>query len=89
MRRVHLWVSGDVQGIGYRSFIKEKAFVLGLAGWVKNLPDGRVEVIIEGDPVKVGEMVNFCKVGPKKGVVKEVQELEEKPQGEKGFHVMY
>lgn len=89
MRRVHLWVSGDVQGIGFRSFVKEKAFELGLNGWAKNLPDGRVEVVIEGDPEKVSEMINFCKMGPKQGIVKKVQELEEKPEGEKGFIVMY
>ena len=47
-RRIHLWVSGRVQGVFFRATTREVAVALGLRGWVRNLPDGRVEVVAEG-----------------------------------------
>ena len=47
-RQVHFYVSGRVQGVGYRQFVKSRAKKLGLTGWVQNLPEGRVEVVAQG-----------------------------------------
>lgn len=60
----HVFISGFVQGVGYRHFIKKQAMVLGLKGWVKNLPDGRVEALFVGSKNKIEEMVKICKRGP-------------------------
>lgn len=62
--RVHLYVSGRVQGVFFRHHTMKKAAELGLRGWVKNLPDGKVEAVIEGDPHSVDEMVSWCRSGP-------------------------
>lgn len=58
-QRLHVYVSGRVQGVGFRAFIKRNAKELSLKGWVKNLPDGRVETIVEG---KKGEIKRFIKI---------------------------
>ena len=50
MSELHVRVTGVVQGVGFRWFVREKARRLGLAGWVRNLPDGSVEVLAAGDP---------------------------------------
>lgn len=63
-RRVHIFVSGRVQGVFFRSETKEKAQQLGLTGWVRNLADGRVEIVAEGEKEKLEELVNWAKRGP-------------------------
>lgn len=62
--RVHFFVAGKVQGVFFRSETKEKAQQLGLTGWVKNLADGRVEIVAEGERGRVEELVNWAKRGP-------------------------
>ncbi len=62
--RVHLLVSGLVQGVFYRQSTVEEARRLGLAGWVRNLPDGRVEVLAEGGKGALEALVRFCERGP-------------------------
>ncbi len=61
MKQVRLFISGYVQGIGYRQFVKANATRLGLSGWVRNLSDGRVEALIQGDKKKIEEMITLCK----------------------------
>ena len=63
MFKVHLFISGRVQKVGFRFLTKIKAKELGLSGWVRNLPDGRVETIIVGDKEKVNEMVKWLHQG--------------------------
>lgn len=87
MLRLHVWVSGDVQGVGYRSFIKEKALELGITGWVKNLPDGRVEAAFQGENEQIQKMIVFCKSGPNEGTHSLAQQ-EEKPKNEKDFWIV-
>ncbi len=60
-KRVHAWISGTVQGVFYRDSTRREAQRLGLGGWVKNLPDGRVEAVFEGDPDAVDALVDWCR----------------------------
>jgi len=62
--RAHVFISGRVQGVFFRTNTKEEADRLGVLGWVKNLPDGRVEAVFEGNREKVEEMVNWTSKGP-------------------------
>lgn len=57
-------ISGFVQGVGFRHFVRDKALELKLTGWVRNLPDGRVEAVFCGLKEKIEEMIQFCKKGP-------------------------
>jgi acylphosphatase len=69
MRSVHLLVQGKVQGVFYRAMAKEMAESLQLAGWVKNTPDGEVELLACGDVEKVQEFIDWCKKGPPRAIV--------------------
>ena len=71
--RAKILVSGIVQGVFYRANTKEKAQELGLKGYVKNLPDGRVEIIVEGEKEKILELIEWCKEGPPLAKVKNVE----------------
>jgi len=62
--RAHVLVDGYVQGVFFRAFTRDNALQLGVKGWVRNLPDGRVEAVFEGAMNKVAEMVRLCEVGP-------------------------
>jgi acylphosphatase len=83
--RVHVWVSGRVQGVGYRFATCETAELLGLAGWVRNLGDGRVEAVFEGPAVEVAKAVAWCRRGPVGAWVSAVETAAEAPLGEQGF----
>lgn len=61
---VHGYVSGRVQGVFFRENTRKMAQDLGLKGWVRNLSDGRVEVVFEGDDEAVKKMIEFCRNGP-------------------------
>ena len=88
--RVHIFISGKVQGVFFRSRTAERAFHLGVIGWVKNLPDGRVEAVFEGEIEVVEEMINFCKIGPPRSSVKDVEIRQETYTGEyKDFAITY
>lgn len=67
--RAHLLVSGRVQGVYFRQNTKNHAQRHGVKGWVKNLDDGRVEAVFEGDESAVKELVEFCHRGPAGAVV--------------------
>ena len=71
--KVHLIISGRVQGVGFRMFTKIKAENLGLSGWVRNLKDGRVEVVLVGPQEKIEEMVSWLKQGSPLARVEEVR----------------
>ena len=87
MVRRHLWVSGMVQGVWYRGSCAEQAGRLGVSGWARNLPDGRVEVVAEGTPEAVEGLVRWCMRGPPEAVVTDVQQQSERPEGIRGFAV--
>ncbi len=88
MDKAHLFISGFVQGVGFRAFIKRKAEGLGLFGWVKNLPDGRVEAVFEGQKDKIEKMINFCRQGPILSQVKTVEVFWEKKEGYTQFKII-
>ena len=62
--RVHVFVSGMVQGVFFRSETKRKAAAYGVTGWVRNLPDSRVEAVFQGEKKAVEALLEFCKRGP-------------------------
>lgn len=63
MKQLHILVSGFVQGVGYRAFTRHEARRRKLKGWVKNLPDGRVEAVMQGPEEKLREMIRACEKG--------------------------
>lgn len=87
--RAHVWVSGSVQGVFFRDSTRQKARELSLTGWVKNLPDGRVEAVFEGDTADVREMVRWCESGPSHAEVENVEaEFGEAEDDSRGFEVL-
>lgn len=89
MKRVHVYISGRVQGVWFRASTKRIADEYGLSGWVKNLPDGRVEAVFEGDEEAVKKAVKWCHQGPPGAVVEKVEVIEEIPEGLSGFFIKY
>ncbi|MGB5963140.1 MAG: acylphosphatase [Coleofasciculaceae cyanobacterium] len=83
--RAHVFVSGKVQGVGYRFSALDEARRLGINGWVKNLLDRRVEAVFEGSKAVVEEMIEWCNQGPPGAVVQDVMVEYETPQGLQGF----
>lgn len=71
--QAHVLIFGFVQGVGFRQAVKRKARFLGLTGWIKNLPDNRVEALFSGPKDKIEEAINFCKKGPFLSEVKHVE----------------
>lgn len=85
--RVHVWISGRVQGVGYRYFTTQQAKRLQIKGWVKNLPDGRVEAVFEGRPEAVEAIVQWCHRGAPKAIVQTVMVESEVAEGLQDFTV--
>jgi acylphosphatase len=83
-RRVHIYVSGKVQGVFFRAAAHDQAESLGLTGWVRNLPDGRVEILAEGKSEPIAEFLDWCRSGPPRARVEECRAVEENPTGEFG-----
>ena len=71
--RVHVFITGRVQGVFFRSRTTSEARQRGVAGWVKNLVDGGVEAVFEGEKEDVEEMIKFCKRGPPRAFVQNVE----------------
>jgi acylphosphatase len=78
-------VEGVVQAVGFRVAVAQRARSRGVAGWVRNVPDGRVEAVFEGDAVD--ELVEFCRVGPRGAVVSRVEVSDEEPEGLSSFDI--
>jgi len=90
MKRVRVIIQGNVQGVFFRANIKERATMLDLDGYVRNLDDGSVEAVFEGDEVDIEEMIEFCKEGPRKARVNDVEVINEEYAGDyDGFEVRY
>ncbi len=88
--RAHIHVRGRVQGIFFRSNCELVANSLGLKGWVRNLPDGRVEIMVEGGEREVNELMEWCHEGPRHAKVKEVDVEWLEAVGEfSSFRVLY
>lgn len=85
--RVHVFVSGLVQGVGYRYSTRNQAKYLGLGGWVRNLPDGRVEAVFEGSKKAVEGIISWCHRGPTGATVSALVLEYEDPEGERTFEI--
>jgi len=84
--RVHLLVSGRVQGVGFREFTRRNAQRLGVGGWVRNLAGGQVEVVAEGERPALEALVSVVSRGPAGAFVRDVrEEWQHIPDGEKEF----
>jgi acylphosphatase len=86
--RKRVTVHGRVQGVFFRDTTRRQAESRGVAGWVRNNPDGSVEAAFEGDAAAVDEMVRFAHEGPRGAAVEHVDVVEEKPEGLTGFRVV-
>jgi len=88
--RVHVLIEGRVQGVFFRAATRDEARALGLQGWVRNLADGRVEALFEGDKPVVENMLAWCRKGPPYAYVDQV-EIDWQPyQGDlMDFRVVY
>jgi acylphosphatase len=87
-RRVRVRVRGRVQGVWFRESARLEALRLGLAGQVRNLPDGSVEAIAEGAPGAVEDFVAWCGVGPPSARVDALSSVDEPAEGLAGFEVV-
>lgn len=88
--RVHLFIKGKVQGVFFRQAMKVKAKKNHVVGWVKNLKDGRVEAVLEGEDLDVSNVVEWCHAGPANARVEDVEIRNEKYKEEfTKFDVLY
>lgn len=87
--RIHVVVSGKVQGVYFRQGTKDKSIELGVSGWVKNRGDGSVEAVFEGKKEDVDRIVKWCWKGPESAKVKDIQSIIEVYTGEfNGFVIV-
>lgn len=88
--RAHVIISGRVQGVFFRSETQHEARKYSVKGWVRNLPDGRVEAVFEGEEENVKKLIEFCKRGPPGARVTDVNVVWEDYTGEfKNFEIRY
>lgn len=88
--RAHVFVSGRVHGVFFRAETADLAHNLGVMGWVRNLPDGRVEALFEGEKENVEKAVEFCRRGPPGAYVQELDVDWEDWKGEfRDFRVVH
>jgi len=71
--RARVLITGVVQGVFFRREITDHARRLGISGWVKNLQDGKVEALVEGEKARLDELIRFCHVGPPGAIVRRVE----------------
>ncbi len=88
--RIHLIISGIVQGVSFRTSTLKEALRLNLTGWVKNCPDGSVETVAEGEENKIEEFILWCRQGPSLAKVESLKIRKENFLGEfKNFSIRY
>jgi len=85
----HVFISGRVQGVGFRAFIRREAAVLNLRGWAKNLIDGKVEVVTQGDKNKVAQMIEKLEEGPAYARVDNLKIIEEDLEEYSDFQIKF
>jgi acylphosphatase len=85
--RKRVVVSGRVQGVFFRDTARSRAEAAGVAGWIRNTPEGSVEAVFEGDREAVEQLVEFAGRGPSRAEVASVEVTEETPEGLSGFEV--
>lgn len=85
--RVRMIVAGRVQGVWFRDSTRTHALDLGVNGWVRNLPDGRVEAVFEGPAPAVASACAWARRGPERALVTLAEEWPEEPEGLTGFEI--
>jgi len=89
-KRIHVFITGEVQGVFFRDATKQHAIACNVTGWVRNLRDGRVEAVFEGRKEDVDSIVAFVHEGPEYASVTDVEVLEEEYTGERDdFQTFY
>ena len=88
MPTVHLIVKGKVQGVFYRASAREKARELGLTGWIKNTPEGNVELTASGMAEEIREFTEWCRKGPENAIVTHVESIETAEERFHGFSII-
>ena len=88
-KSLRLYITGTVQGVFFRTFIKSNAEKLNVKGFTRNLEDGRVEIFLEGDADAVNKMRELCKKGPKHSQIRNVEEKAERFQDFKTFKILH
>ena len=89
-QRIHLLVSGKVQGVFFRQATKVVAIKNNVTGWVKNLENGEVEILLEGDDKNVNSVIDWCRNGPANSRVDEVKIEQQEFSGQySNFEVSY
>jgi len=81
-KRARVWIAGRVQGVFFRAYTQDAARRLGVSGWVRNMRDGRVEAVFEGDAERVEQMIAWCHEGSPMGRVDSVEVVQETYTGE-------
>ena len=89
LQRIHILVSGRVQGVGFRYFTKQKANAIGLVGWTRNLPDGRVEIEAQGKPEHLHQFRLYLEEGPSLSRVDKVNFNEIPTKEAQRFEIRY
>jgi len=87
LKRAKVIVRGSVQGVFFRVEARDRARSLGLAGWVRNVPDGTVEAVFEGEDERVESLVEWCSRGPAGARVEQVDVDWSEPEGDQGFSI--
>jgi acylphosphatase len=87
--RAHVWVSGHVQGVFFRAYAEDEAASRGVAGWIQNTADGRVEAVFEGPRPSVQAMIQWCHRGSPASRVTGVEVTWEAPRSERGFRTRF
>lgn len=87
--RAHVFISGQVQGVYYRASTKETAESFGISGWVKNLSDGRVEAVFEGEEEHVAQIIEWCHSGSERASVEDVDVTYSDSEDLDGFEIRY
>ncbi len=90
VKRIHAVVKGKVQGVFYREFTRREAGALGIGGFARNLKDGSVEIVAEGEEKNLQEFMKMVRKGPLMAFISEVEAKEEPPTGEfEGFDIRF
>lgn len=89
MKRLKIKISGRVQGVAFRHYAQTRASQTGIKGYVKNMPDGSVEIEAEGEEKALDEFVSWCRLGPDAARVEDINIQEIPVKGDKSFNIRY
>ena len=88
-KSIRVYITGTVQGVFFRGFVKENAERYNVKGFIRNLEDGRIEIFLEGNVNDVNKVLELCKKGPKNSIIRGVEIKDERFQDFKGFKVLH